>query len=74
MPVSAENAVLLGMWALIITLLLILAVLWAVYFRANRQGAKIIEHDARIKGVEDDTPKAKVRELHRMGKRNGTHG
>ena len=67
MPVSAENAVLLGMWALIITLLLILAVLWAVYFRANR-------HDARIRDIEADTPKAKVRELHRMGKRNGTHG
>ena len=67
MIVSAENAFLLGVLALIVTLILILAVLWAVYFRANR-------HDARIRDIEADTPKAKVRELHRLGKRNGTHG
>ena len=67
MNVNAENAVLLGMGALIVVLLLIVALLWMVYFRANR-------HDTRIRNIETDTPKVKVRELHKIGKRNGTHG
>ena len=67
MNVSAQNAVLLGLGALGVVLFLILAVLWAVYFRANR-------HETRIRNIESDTPRAKVRELHKMGTRNGTHG